>query len=347
MVRLCPHPGTRYYYIVMVASITLASFSTVRAQSVISKVCSDIISYARQHSLYRNHVDWTVMEDSLLKQCNKVKQPADVSFVMNQLLESLGDEHGRIVHDGQVVAYYYSGQLKPHQSAFDAQIYSIIQQGTRFPFMARMMNDNTGYLRIPGMSAGDDLAKAKEIQDAVCSLRRQGADKWIIDLRYNGGGNINPMAEGLTSILGDGSVGGASGLTSSENVDWHIADGDFYNHGFTLGLEPSCSHKANEKVAVLTSLYTASSGEALAVMFKGRVHTRFFGSKTLGMVTGTGWHQVDPHWTVMLSLNYFRDRNGQIYKSFVDVDEECPLYIDVASGADQCMARAIEWLIGD
>ena len=204
----------------------------------------------------------------------------------------LHDEHGRIFYNHQPIAYYYSGELKEHQKAFDMDMYQQVQSGTAFPFKAQLLNGKIGYIRIVGLGLGNNEGMAKNIQEELCRLRNAGADRWIVDLRYNGGGNMNPMAEGLATIIGDGPSGGATGVVSADDVTWEIVDGEFYNNGYSIRVPNTCGDDSLPKVAVLTSLYTASSGEAIAVIFKGRERARFFGGNTLGMVTGTNWEVI-------------------------------------------------------
>ena len=60
---------------------------------------------------------------------------------------------------------------------------------------------------------GDNTAMSRQIEDAVCRLSRQGATRWIVDLRSYSGGNLNPIAEGIAAIIDDGPVGGWKGGT--------------------------------------------------------------------------------------------------------------------------------------
>ena len=82
--------------------------------------------------------------------------------------------------------------------------------------------------------------------------------------------------------------------------------------------------KYDPKIAVLTSLYTASSGEAIAVIFKGKEKTKFFGQKTLGMVTVTDWEIINDATAMTISVSYYKDRNEKIYDKYVDVDVDVP-----------------------
>lgn len=303
-----------------------------------------IIEVAQSTSVYRDRVDWPSAKDSIYVLAKNATQFTQLKPALNYLLEVLGDEHGRVLYNNQVIAYYYSGQLKEHQGGFDPVLYGQVQSGQPYTFETLLLKDHIGYIRMPGLPMGDNLLMAKNIQDEVCALTQKGADRWIIDLRYNGGGNMNPMVEGLTAILGDGPVGGAEGLTTADNIIWEIRDGDFYNDGYSILLPEECSGASGQRVAVLTSLYTVSSGEALTVIFKGRPQTRFFGARTLGMVTGTSWDVISDSVTVSISTNFYKDRNGKVYRNYVDVEEEIQSIHGPEMKDEPCILRAMQWI---
>ena len=313
----------------------------------IREVLDGVIHVAQTTSLYRENVNWEAVKDSMYQLAADTKDIPTLAPAFNYLLEVLQDEHGRIFYNHQPIAYYYSGELKEHQKAFDMDMYQQVQSGTAFPFKAQLLNGKIGYIRIVGLGMGDNEEMAKNIQDEVCRLKNAGANRWIVDLRYNGGGNMNPMAEGLAAIIGDGPSGGAAGVVGADDVTWEILNGDFYNHGYSIRLPNACSDDSFPKVAVLTSLYTASSGEALAVIFKGRDRTRFFGGNTLGMVTGTNWEVINDQLAISISVNYYRDRNGKVYQKYVDVDEEITYPFDPQTLMDPCVQQSVSWLMQD
>lgn len=322
----------------------LVPWTTFCQESRWMAVVDSILHTVRRTSVYTDKVDWAELSIQIRSRVAGAKTVEELGPAMMYLLEQLGDEHGRIFYNDQVMAYYYSGQLKPHQAHFDSGLYSEIQNTHTYPFLTKMVDAKTGYVRLPGLPMGDNLQMAREIRDAICELIRNGAEQWIIDLRYNGGGNLNPMVAGLSPLLEDGPLGGATGATSGQHVEWIMRDGQFFNHGYTVGLEKTCETDRLPRIAVLTSLYTASSGEALAIIFKGVPHTRFFGERTLGMVTGTGWEMVGPGIVLAISVNHFRDRTGHIYTAYVDVDETIPFAPIADTTQDPAIVRAIAWL---
>lgn len=246
-------------------------------------------------------------------------------------------------HGGRPIAWY-NAPPAPHLAGFDTDLYNKIQYATAFPFRATLLSGRIGYVRIVGLPMGDNTAMAKQIEDAVCAVHRQGATRWIVDLRYNGGGNLNPMAEGIAGLIGDGAIGGWNGATTAENGEWTISRGDFVNHGYSVRLPNGCRIPADRKVAVLTSMYTASSGEALAVMFRGRAGTRLFGARTLGMITVTDWTAVSDSTAITISVGHYRDRTGRVYDQFVEPDEELAFTPTESLQADPAVRRATAWL---
>ena len=303
----------------------------------------EMIQHAQENSLYREKVNWLLIKKEMYQLSKEAKTIADLSPSLKYMLKELGDDHGRIYHNNRPIAYYSSG-LKEHHETFSSDIYNEIQQGQTYFFKAELLEKKIGYIRIVGMPVGDNQKMAKGIQDKVCELAQKGAKEWIIDLRYNGGGNMHPMAEGIAAIIGDGKVGGTSGLTDSESHLWKVVQGDFYYGNFSIQLENDCSLEKDTKVAVLTSVYTASSGEVIAVIFKGRENTKFFGEKTIGMITATDWKVINDNTFMTISVSYYKDRLGNVYKNYVDVDENIAFSPEKNLSTDEGVKTAIKWL---
>jgi carboxyl-terminal processing protease len=326
-------------FIVLLAALGASAEPPPAVQQALTRM----LAHAESTSMYRNRVDWPVTRAEVRRLADTATTIPALAPALRHLLRALGDEHGRVMHGGRPIAYYY-GEPKPHLAGFNAELNNRIQYATAFPFRAELVGTQVGYVRIVGLPMGDNTAMAKNIEDAVCRLNRQGATHWIIDLRYNGGGNLNPMAEGIAAIIGDGPVGGWKGVTRAEDGVWSITNGDFVNAGYSVHLSNGCRMPATRRVAVLTSVHTASSGEALAVMFKGRNNTRFFGSKTLGMITVTDWTVISDSTAMAISVGSYRDRTGRVYDQFVDVDEAVPFVPTDSLEADGAVRRALVWL---
>lgn len=311
----------------------------------VRQTLSRILAHAESASMYRDRVDWPATRAEVQRLADTATTIPGLGPALRYLFRTMGDEHARVFHQGRVIAYYY-GAPKPHLAGLDVALHNKIQSASAFPFRAESIGGDIGYVRIVGLPMGDNTAMAKQIDDAVCRVHRAGATRWILDLRYNGGGNLNPMAEGIAGIVGDGLVGGWRGLTRPQDGEWRITNGDFVNEGYSVRLRSGCRIPTRQRVAVLTSVHTASSGEALAVMFKGRPNTRFFGGKTLGMITVTDWSAIDDSTAATISVGYYRDRAGLVYDQYVDVDEPLTFAPTELLASDVGVQRALVWLRG-
>lgn len=328
---------------IAIVLLVLNTSAAIAQKSNTIHILDRIIEQAENSSLYRENVDWSALK----REMNTLAQNADsipqLKPALDLMLRKLNDTHGRIFYNNQYLSYY-SGEKRHRRKNIDTDIYNEIQSGQVYPFKTSIMNDDIGYVRIVGLPMGDNEKMSSQIQNSICELILRGAKKWIIDLRYNGGGNMFPMIEGITNIVGDGIVGGTKGVTDLESSIWQIKDGDFYYDEQTVALENKCPIAEIQKIAVLTSVYTASSGEALAVILKGRPKTRFFGNKTMGMITATNWQQIDSLTAMSISVSYYKDRNNRVYDKYVDVDEEFQFDPKADFENDNGVKRAIEWL---
>ncbi len=149
-------------------------------------------------------------------------------------------------------------------------------------FEARMLTPKYGYILMPAISTFDNSPEniqklAQPMYDRIAELKRShNAEGWILDLRFNTGGNLAPMLLALYDLLSDHAV-------------WTTIDGSL-KKTFAIKLEkgqyldgvkkPSSIRSEGAlmdeaKVAVLTSPFTASSGEVTALAFKGRPQNVF------------------------------------------------------------------------
>jgi carboxyl-terminal processing protease len=75
-------------------------------------------------------------------------------------------------------------------------------------------------------------------------------------------------------------------------------------------------------VALLIDGDTLSSGEALAVAFRGRPNTRFFGQRTYGLASANRDFPLIDGARLQLTVALDADRNGKIYANGIFPDEE-------------------------
>ena len=153
--------------------------------------------------------------------------------------------------------------------------------------LAQLIGERTGYVRSLAYRWVITWPCPRPL-GPVLELQRKGAVNWIIDLRYDGGGDMFPMVEGLATVMVTASSGDLRPYGDQSGV-WKVMNGDFFYDDYSVALPNGQVPGALPKVAVLTSMYTVSSGEVVAVVFKGRESTRFFGEPTGGLTTANNW----------------------------------------------------------
>lgn len=321
-------------------------------QSPMKPLLDSVLEATRQTSMYATSVEW----DSLAKQVHAKAENAqtvqDLKPALTMLLNGLRDHHGRYLDATNystlaVFTDYDHVRNKADTRPRDGATWQAVND-TSLKFTFQLIPPNTGYLRIVGIPPMVDIQKESEkIRNAVKELVKQKAKYWIVDLRYNGGGNMYPMMAGIAPIIGDGEVGKLVSGNNDTLFHWTIRNGNFtYNVPDVVLLPNQPKFKTLPKVAVLTSKWTVSSGEVVATAFKGRPNTRFFGEATGGYATNTGWDIINNKIIIVIATGMFCDRNGVVYDTNIPVDVEIPFEIVKDMKKDACVLEAMKWLKG-
>ncbi len=308
-----------------------------------------VLARTQRISLYADRVNWDSLGMAVRKGAADAGQIEDLKPAFETLLNSLGDHHGVILDATtySTIARYTDWDHLDHPDTRprDPAAWQWIN-GPENIFLHGYLDDSVGYLRIPGISPQTDSeGEARHIREAVITLAKREVKGWIIDLRYNGGGNVHPMLAGLGPLVGDGIVGHLADGRGRLVFDAEIREGNFIFAGqqaVDLPNEPTFHDPP--KVAVLTSRYTVSSGELVATAFKGRPKTRFFGEATGSMTTNNAWEIVGGQVILNISTAWFADREGIVYRINIPVDVEVEDSILEHEGEDPVVAAALAWL---
>ncbi len=125
----------------------------------------------------------------------------------------------------------------------------------------RMIEGDIGYVRIDGIAS--DTAKA--FKEAVETLKKQGAKKYVFDVREDGGGYLDSIVAILDMLLPEGPI-----------VRWELADG-------TTKQESSDKERiVDAPFAVLINKQTASAAELFAAALKDYKLATLVGNTTYG-----------------------------------------------------------------
>jgi carboxyl-terminal processing protease len=202
----------------------------------------------------------------------------------------------------------------------------------------RPLAGGLGYVDLPAVAGLPDTFE----KDAVAAIRVVDAEPrcgWVVDLRRNFGGNMWPMIHAIRPILGAATPGY---FVSSAGRD---AFSDRYGRApgeYAAVYQPK---QPDPPVAVLTSRLTSSSGEALAISFRGRPSTRSFGEATFGVPTSNQSFPLADGAVLVLTTMREADRTGHVYDGPIAPDQVVEIdWTRIESDSDPVLLAAMSWL---
>ena len=201
--------------------------------------------------------------------------------------------------------------------------------------------DNIGYLKIDGFSGfrNEEILYSSRIQNKIKNQDRNGIIGWIIDLRGNTGGNMWPMIAGLGSLLGEGILGYFV-HPDGNSIEWAYNQSSSWFNGKIMHELSKAPHELTNKnlpIAVLIDNRVTSSGEAVAISFKKRPNTKFFGTPTCGLSTANNGIPLQNGGMLFLTVAIMADRDKELYGDSIAPDV-------VIEDPSKVVEQAIKWL---
>jgi carboxyl-terminal processing protease len=214
---------------------------------------------------------------------------------------------------------------------------------------SRRLPAGMGYLALPEhLGAGEVRGGGRYAdagQAAIRSADTPPACGWIVDLRRNGGGNLWPMLAAVGPLLGEGDAGAFVGPATRARWGYRRGAAEMGGRSMAGVAEAYALQRANVPVAVLTSRLTASSGEAVAIAFRGRPRSRSFGEATQGVPTANVVRRLSDGAMLVLTTAVDADRTGHIYRDRIVPDQRVRIdWTAYGSDDDPVILAAAEWL---
>ena len=330
--------------------LSLCLLGLTSCESQTEKPLHPILEAAKAESYFAQNVNWRDLNEGFLMRIGTGNDQDSLKNGLTYLLNSLKDKHGmfRSAKDYRPFAYFtaYETLDKNDSRPRDGNFNNTVINDISARFNYKLLDDQTGYLRIVGIGPQQNLIEEGQImRAAIAELDSAGVRNWVVDLRFNGGGNMNPMIAGMAPLLNEGHIGGSFDAAGEVFQNFEIKNGQFYD---TNRLVDSTAQKINlkhpPKIAVLLSRYTVSSGEIVATVFKGQDNTRFFGEDSGGMTTVTGFSPVTDELYMCISAAIYADRKGNSYPVNIPVDEAIEMDIETLDSEDAILQAALRWL---
>lgn len=303
---------------VVARHLRLAAMPSATRNVPPSAVLDAVIRIVRARALHSRDVDWHGLEPELRAMAKDAKLPVDVYPAIRVLLARLGDHHSFL--------------MEPFAAHRDQT-----GGGPSSPAVVALKTGGVGYVDMPGYTGMQAQARHAFVAGVVGSIGRiagQARCGWVVDLRRNAGGSMLPMLAGLRPLLGDQPLGAFRDADGKQSTFSAISALD---EASPQG--PALDHAA---VAVLLGPHTASSGEVVAVAFRGRPNTRSFGQPTAGLSTGNTGFSLPDGSRIFLTTSVDVDRTGHAYGGKLQPDQ--PVVAATTPGSDPTLDAAQAWL---
>jgi hypothetical protein len=273
----------------------------------------------KKNSVFKDSVNWDAVEDQTNKRLLTYKTMASAINEVSSVLLKIGDFHSKLFYNGSII------QAK--QINFPKDLFSLSwldKFETKPSFEVKVLDNNYGYVLMPAINNPGNLDFDKVTQDMydkIWTIKKKYPLKgWIIDLRFNTGGTCVPMLLSLYDFLEKGTIWNTiddHGVLI-ENIKFQ--KGKYISNGHSLSkIKVRGSALEKVKVAILTSVVTASSGEIVCIAFKCRPNTIFIGETTAGFTTVNTTFKLPFDSVIAISMSHASDCKSNRY-SFISPD---------------------------
>jgi len=318
------------------ASLPVSS-SLLSGQDSAMQLFEQALTYI-QRNPFKKNISW----DSLIAQARGELSEAtsvhDAHLIVNRCLQQIQGAHSFVMPARNASLYHNDTARLKRVPALQELMGTIT---------ASLENDNVGYIEVPRISTTDKsicTLIADSLQTLIGRLASQGATRWIVDLRRNNGGNCWPMIAGVGPLLGEGVCGYFVRKAKSTGFKYEGGQAK-------LGATVMCSvnrpvtlaEDQRQQIIVLTGAKTSSSGEIVALAFRGLPQARLMGEPTAGLTTGNTTYDLFDGSTLVLSICQEADRNGTIAEGRI-VPHELVRPDPQHHTEDLVKAHALMWL---
>ena len=279
----------------------------------------DAIGFVREKHMDSAARNWPALIARAYGRAGGAATPRDTHLAIRGLLSAMGDNHSALQPAAPPAPAPASGT--PADAAPKGPLPTYALLDGRFGLVSLPALSMIGPADRPHGQAYVDRLRA-----GVAALDRHKLCGWIIDLRGNSGGNMWPMVNGLTPLLGKPPFG-AFVAPGGEKERWTLGQGGLVTtegrdmRELGLNMPRFAARQAAIPLAVLIGPGTASSGEAVAIAFAGRPLARGFGRRSGGYTSANVVKTLSDGAVLAVPNSWEADRTGREYRAAIVPDE--------------------------
>jgi len=281
---------------------------SIEISSTASTYLQAALTILQAHSLHRATIDWPALVAATWPLARGAQEPVDTYPAIEFALRQLNDGHSFFQRPETAQAIESGAQ----------------DSRNRLP-SGQLLTPGIAYLHVPDFMGSTAAATvyARTLQQIIGAIDATGPVGWIVDLTDNTGGSGFPMTVGLGPLFDAEELGAMESPHGWRINCRYVAGQCIVGPGVCLALDPpivQLQHKP-APVAVLIGPYTISSGEGMALAFRGQALTRSFGQPTAGCTTCNQGYALRDGAEIFLTVGVNVDRTGQRYGGAIQPDE--------------------------
>lgn len=290
-----------------------------------SNYLQQALTMIQENSLHRATIDWESVIAATWQRADGAQEPADTYPAIEFALQQIKDGHSF---------------FRPPTIAQSIQTGS--EDSRNRPPTGQLLESNIAYLHVPDFTGSMEAAMvyARTLQQLIGELDARAPIGWMVDLTDNSGGNMVPMLIGLGPLFDREEIG-AFVDANGERLPWrYVADAGVHGDGIILTMDAPVVHLQHKPtpIAILLGPSTISSGEIVAIAFRGQSYTCSFGQPTCGLSTANQDFILSDGAEILLTVAVCADRTGRVYGGSINPD------VVVKGSSTLLHAVASEWI---
>ncbi len=302
-------------FLLIILSLTINAQKYRSAQDSIRVFYDSLFAKLKDGYLFKDTINWQAAETETTARLAKFTDFKSSLAEVDKLFKNIGVTHCAIQYDAE--KYSISHGVKP-ESYSDQWKKKYV---TKPQFETKVIDGKYGYILMPAVifwnTGQRNVNKvSQEMYNQINNFKSKNKlAGWIIDLRFNTGGNSWPMLLALYDLLGDNNISSTLDVNKKLMSTTSFQEGKYLVDGVKqFQIKPKGEMLDQAKVAVLTGVVTASSGEVVAMAFKGRPNTVFIGENTMGFTSANYEAALPFNAKLILTKNFNADGAGNYYE---------------------------------
>ncbi|NQX92771.1 MAG: hypothetical protein HRT74_11730, partial [Flavobacteriales bacterium] len=180
------------------------SAQELTTQDSITVFYDSLIHELETRYLYKEDVDWSATKH-IREKALKAESFGESLSLSTSLFDTINGSHLNLFSD--YGWYHWSKGEEFTQEQFHEEFLLKYEESPGFE--VKVIDEKYGYILMPSIMMLDipqdsvNLETQKMYDEILETVNSQKIDGWIIDLRFNGGGNIFPMLAALYHFLGE------------------------------------------------------------------------------------------------------------------------------------------------